>query len=97
MARSPSPIWCGNRDPKLCWVDAKKVENEPIGSNLIADRATNEDDNFIKEKNVECPISMSWLGIAEPSPSIGESLRPAINPIDQVVKVWPGVDVGCPL
>ena len=30
-ARSSSPIRCGNRDPELSWVDAKKVEKYKKG------------------------------------------------------------------
>ena len=73
------------------------MEKEQKGPNLIIDGTTNEDDNFIKDKDVECPILVSWLGIIEPSPNIGESLWQALNPLDQVVKVGPGVDVGYPL
>ena len=61
-ARSSSPIRCGNRDPELCWVDATKVEKIQKGSNLITDGTTQKDDNFIKEKEVECPILVSRWG-----------------------------------
>ena len=64
---------------------------------MIIDRTTQKDDNFIKEKEVECPISVSRLGLTEPRQHIGESLWQPLEPKDQVVKVGPGVDVGCPL
>ena len=73
------------------------MENKEKGSNLITDGTTDENDDFIKEKDAECPISVSRLGITEPSPSTGESLRQALNPDHQVVKVGPEVDVGFPL
>ena len=82
---------------ELCWVDAEKVEKEQKGSNLITDGTTQKDDNCIKEKEVECPISVSRLGLTEPSQCTSESLWQALNPKDQVVKVGPGVDVGYPL
>ena len=56
IARSPSPIKCGNRYPKLCWVDASKVGKQQKGPNFTIDGATNENNNVIKEKDVECPI-----------------------------------------
>ena len=37
------------------------------------------------------------LGLTEPSQNTGESLRQALDPEDQVVKVGPEVDVGYPL
>ena len=40
---------------------------------------------------------MSRLGLTEPSQNTGESLRQALDPKDQVVKVGPEVDVGYPL
>ena len=52
---------------------------------------------MIKEKEVECPILVSRLGLTEPSQLTGESLRQALNPETQVVKVGPEVDVGYPL
>ena len=58
---------------------------------------TQKNDDFIKEKEVKCPISVSLLGLTEPSQNIGESLWQVLNPEDQVVKVRPGVDVGSPL
>ena len=67
------------------------------GSNLITDGTTPKDDHFIKEKEVECPISVSQLGLTEPSQNTGESLRQALDPEDQVVKVGPEVDVDYPL
>ena len=66
-------------------------------SNLITNGTTNKDDNFIKEKGVQCPISVSQSRLTEPNHSTGESLRQALNPGDQVVKVGPGLDVGYPL
>ena len=78
--RSSSPIRCGNWDPELCWVDAIKVEKVQKGSNLITDGTTPKNDYFIKEKEVECPISVSRLGLTEPSQRTGESLRQALNP-----------------
>ena len=56
-----------------------------------------KDDHFIKEKEVKCPISVSPLGLTEPSQTTGESLLQVLNPEDQVVEVRPGVDVGYPL
>ena len=88
-ARSSSPIRCGNRDPELCWVDALKVEKVQKGSNLITDGTTPKNDYLIKEKEVECPISVSQLGLTEPSQRAGESLWQALNPENQVVKVGP--------
>ena len=73
------------------------MENKEKGSNLITDGTTDENDDFIKEKDAECPISVSRLGITEPSPSTGESLWQALNLDHQVVKVGPEVDVGFPL
>ena len=96
-ARSSSPIRCGNRDPELSWVDAKKVEKIQKGSNLITDGTTQKNDYFIKEKEVKCPILVSRSVITEPSQTTGESLRQALNPKEQVGKVGPGVDVGYPL
>ena len=66
-------------------------------SNLIIDGTTQKDDNLIKEKKVERPISVSQLGLTEPSQNTGESLWQALNLEDQVVKVGPEVDVGYPL
>ena len=43
------------------------------------------------------PISVSRLGLTEPSQNTGESLWQALDPEDQVVKVGPEVDVGYPL
>ena len=96
-ARSSSPIRCGNREPELCWSDAEKEEKEEKGSNFISDGTTDKDDNLIKDKDVECPNSVSRLGKTEPSSSTGESLRQALNPNPEVVKVGPEVDVGFPL
>ena len=96
-ARSSSPIRCGNREPELCWSDAEKEEKEEKGSNFISDGTTSKDDNLIKDKDVECPNSVSRLGKTEPSSSTGESLRQALNPNPEVVKVGPEVDVGFPL
>ena len=73
------------------------MEKVRKGSNLITDGTMLKDDHFIKEKEVECPISVSWLGVTEPSQNTGESLRQALDPKDQVVKVGPEVDVGYPL
>ena len=70
------------------------MEKIQKGSNLIIDGTTPKDDHLIKEKEVECPISVSWLGLTEPNQSTGESLRQALDPKDQVVKVGPEVDVG---
>ena len=95
-ARPSSPIWCGNRDPELSWVDAKKVEKIQKGSNLITDGTTQKNDYFIKEKEVKCPISVSRSGITEPSQITGESLRQALNPKEQVGKVEPGSGCGLP-
>ena len=72
----------------------KKIQK---GSNLITDGTTQKDDYFIKEKEVKCPISVSRLGITEPSQTTGESMRQALNPKEQVGKVEPEVDVGYPL
>ena len=96
-AWSSLPIRCGKRDPKLCWIDARNVEKEQKGSNLITDGTTQNDDNFIKEKEVECPISVFQLGLTEPNQSTGESLQQALDPKDQAVKVGPEVDVAYPL
>ena len=96
-ARSSSPIRCGNRDPELCRVDALKVEKVQKGSNLITDGATPKNNYLIKEKEDERPISVSRLGLTEPSQNTGESLRQALDPEDQVVNVGPKVDVGYPL
>ena len=96
-AQSSLPIRCGNRDPKLCRVDALKVEKVQKGSNLITNGTTPMNDYLIKEKEVECPILVSRLGLTEPSQSTSESLRQALDPKDQVVKVGPEVDVGYPL
>ena len=87
-------IWCGNRDPELCRVDAIKVEKVQKGSNLITDGTTPKDDHLIKEKEVECPTSVSQLGLTEPSEHTSESLWHALDPKDQVVKVGLEVDVG---
>ena len=73
------------------------MEKEQKRSNLITNGITHKDDNFIKEKEVECPISVSCLGLTGPSQCTGEYLWQALNPKDQVVKVGPGVDVGYPL
>ena len=73
------------------------MEKIQKGSNLITNGTTLKDDHFIKEKEVECPILVSRLGLTEPSQNTGESLRQALDPRDQVVKVGPEVDVGCPL
>ena len=73
------------------------MEKIQKGSNLITDRTTQKDDNFIKEKEVECPILVSQLGLTEPSQNTGESLRQALDSEEQVVKVGPKVDVGYPL
>ena len=81
----------------MCRVDAVKMEKIQKGSNLITDGTTQKDDHLIKEKEVECPISVSQLGLTEPSQKTGESLRQALDPKDQVVKVGPEVDVGYPL
>ena len=54
-ARSSSPIRCGNRDPELGYIDAKKVEKIQKRSNLITDGTTQKNDYFIKEKEVKCP------------------------------------------
>ena len=43
------------------------------------------------------PISVSRLGLTEPSQNTGESLWQALDPEDQVVKVGPEVDMGYPL
>ena len=51
------------------------------------------DNNFIKEKDAKRPFLVSQLGITKPSPSTG-SLRQPSNPMDQLVEVGPGVDVG---
>ena len=96
-ARSSSPIRCGNRDPELCRVGALKGKKIRKGSNLITDRTTLENDYLIKEKEVECPISVSRLGLTKPSQNTGESLRQALDPKAQVVKVGPEMDVGYPL
>ena len=50
---------------------ARRYKSEKIqrGSNLIIDRTTQKDDNFIKEKEAEGPISVSRLGLTEPNPS----------------------------
>ena len=73
------------------------MEKLQKGSNLITDGTTQKDDDFTKEKGVECPISVSQLGLTEPNQNIGESLWQALDPEDQVVKVGPEVDVGYPL
>ena len=73
------------------------MEKEQKGSNLIIDGTTQKDDNFIEEKEVECPILVSGLGFTEPNPSSSESLWQAFDPEDQVVKVGPEVDVAYPL
>ena len=96
-AQSSSPIQCGNRDLELGWVDAEKVEKIQKGSNLITNGTTPKGDYLIKEKEVECPISVSRSGITKPSQTTGESLRQALNPKEQVGKVEPAVDVGYPL
>ena len=57
------------------------------GSNLITDGTMLKDDHVIKEKEVKCPISVSRLGLTEPSQNTGESLRQALDPENQVVKV----------
>ena len=64
---------------------------------MITDGTTPKDDHLIKEKEVECPIFVSRLGLTKPSQSTGESLWQALGPKDQVVKVGPEVDVGYPL
>ena len=64
---------------------------------MITDGTTLKNDHLIKEKEVECPILVSWLGLTEPIQNIGESLRQALDPKDQVVKVGLEVDVGYPL
>ena len=64
---------------------------------MIIDGTTLKDDYLIKEKEVECPISVSRLGLTEPSQNTGESLRQALDPEDQVMKVGLKVDVGYPL
>ena len=64
---------------------------------MITDGTTPKNDYLIKEKEVKCPISVSWLGLTEPSQNTSESLRQALDPKDQVVKVGPEVDVGYPL
>ena len=73
------------------------MEKIQKGSNLITDGTTQKDDNFIKEKEVECPISVSRLGLTEPSQNTGESLWQALNPEGAGGKVGPEVDVGYPL
>ena len=64
---------------------------------MISDGTTGKNDNLIKDKDVECPKSVSRLGKTEPSSSTGESLRQALNPNPEVVRVGPEVDVGFPL
>ena len=64
---------------------------------MITDGTTPKDDHLIKEKEVECPILVSRLGLTEPNQNTGESLRQALDLEDQVVKVGPEVDVGYPL
>ena len=81
----------------MCRVDAIKVEKRQKGSNLITDGTTQKDDNLIKEKEVECPISVSRLGLTEPNQNTVESLQQGLDPKDQVVKMGPEVDVGYPL
>ena len=81
----------------MCWEDIEKEEKEQKESNLITNKTTQKDDNFIKEKQVECPISVSRLGLTEPRQNTDESLWQALDPEDQVVKVGPEVDVGYPL
>ena len=73
------------------------MEKVQKGSNLITDGTMPTNDYLIKEKEVERPILVSWLGLTEPSQNTGESLRQALNPANQVVKVGPEVDVGYPL
>ena len=73
------------------------MEKEQKGSNLITNGTTPMNDYLIKEKEVECPILVSRLGLTEPSQRTGESLWKALNPENQVVKVGPEVDVGYPL
>ena len=70
------------------------MEKIQKGSNLIIDGTTPKDGHFIKEKEVECPISVSQLGLTEPSQNTIESLWQALDLEDQVVKVGPEVDVG---
>ena len=79
-AQSSSPIRCGTQNSELCWVDATKGEKIQKESNLIIDGTTQKDDDFIKEKEVECPISVSRLGLTKTSQNIGESLRQALDP-----------------
>ena len=67
------------------------------GSNLITDGTTPKNDYLINKKEVECPISVSRLGLTEPSQNTGGSLWQALDPKDQVVKVGSEVDVGYPL
>ena len=43
------------------------------------------------------PISVSRLGLTELSQNTSESLRQALDPEDQVVKVGPEMNVGYPL
>ena len=64
---------------------------------MIIDGTTPKNDHLIKEKEVECPISVSRLGLTEPNQNTGESLWQALDPKDQLVKVGPEVDVGYPL
>ena len=73
------------------------MEKKQKGCNLIAYGTTQKNDYFIKEKEVECLISVSRLGLTKPNQNTGESLWQAFDPKDQVVKVGPGVDVGYPL
>ena len=58
------------------------MEKEQKGSNFIIDEITQKDDNFIKEKEVECPILVSRLGLIEPNQNTSESLWQALNPED---------------
>ena len=75
----------------------KNVEKGQRRSNFITNKTTYVNNNFIKEKDVKGPILVSQLGIIEPNPSVGGSLQQASKPVDQVVELGPGVDVGYPL
>ena len=73
-AWSSLPIRCGNPDSELCWVDATKVEKIQKGSNFITDGTTQKDNHLFKEKEIECPILVSRLGLTESSQNTSESL-----------------------